>query len=51
MSRFSNFVLYTAVASIIYVALLFELLPTPGLSSEVKGQILPVVSRRARGER
>ncbi|CAO1633206.1 unnamed protein product [Sympodiomycopsis kandeliae] len=45
MSRFSNFVLYTAVTSLIYFAILFEVLPLPSaiLSQETKDQILPVI--------
>lgn len=45
MSRFSNFVLYSGIATLIYAALFFGVLPTPGLSEQVKDDILPVVSQ------
>ncbi|PWN25241.1 dolichol-phosphate mannosyltransferase subunit 3 [Jaminaea rosea] len=43
MSRFSNFVLYSGIATLIYAALFFGVLPTPGLSEQVKDDILPVI--------
>ncbi|PWN19167.1 dolichol-phosphate mannosyltransferase subunit 3 [Microstroma glucosiphilum] len=43
MSRFTAFLAYSAVASLIYTALLFNLLPLPGVSREVKEDLLPVV--------
>lgn len=44
MSRFTNFLAYSAVASLLYTALLFNFLPLPGLSQGIKEDLLPVVS-------
>lgn len=44
MSRFSNFLLYSAISTLVYFALFLEIVPTPGVSDQVKGDILPVVS-------
>lgn len=44
MSRFTRFVAYSAVATLLYLSVFFQVLPLPGVDEQVKDQILPVVS-------
>ncbi|CAO1620838.1 unnamed protein product [Parajaminaea phylloscopi] len=43
MSRFTHFVAYAAVASLVYLALFLDVLPLPGFDGQLKADILPVV--------